>query len=391
MAVRHHEDKEAHAYATEDDRDQYSVRFSDPTGVLVKPKWRGTEQDKSDMDVLGRGQVLRVRRQTPMSNILFISINGGTADLFWGYIVVLTGAGLTYASLAEMASMAPTAGGQYHWVSEFAPPKHQKFLSYLVGWVCMLGWQAGLLSVGFVVGTVIQGLIVLNNPTYTFERWHGTLLVWAMTLFCVTFNTVGAKVLPIIQIVVCTMHFLGFFAVIVPLWVFSSRATPSEALLTFTNDGGWPTTGLSAMIGLLTPMGSLLGFDCVVHICWSHFIFCVLTMLILYPAEEVEDAGRTLPKSIMCSVYLNGAMGFIMAITLCFCLGDLAAIVDTPTGYPFIQVFYNATQSFVATNIMVSPTMHVPVRATGVSVAITCLASMINIGSTTALNAIVAL
>ncbi|KAI4283791.1 MAG: hypothetical protein L6R35_005047, partial [Caloplaca aegaea] len=72
------------------------------------------------------------------------------------------------------------------------------------------------------------------------------------------------------------------------------------------------------------------------------------------PAEEVEDAGRTLPKSIMCSVYLNGAMGFIMAITLCFCLGDLAAIVDTPTGYPFIQVFYNATQSYVATNIMVT-------------------------------------
>ena len=39
------------------------------------------------------------------SDILFISINGGTADLFWGYIVILVGAGLTYASLAEMASM----------------------------------------------------------------------------------------------------------------------------------------------------------------------------------------------------------------------------------------------------------------------------------------------
>lgn len=39
------------------------------------------------------------------SQILFISIDGGTADLFWGYIVVLFGTGLTYASLAEMASM----------------------------------------------------------------------------------------------------------------------------------------------------------------------------------------------------------------------------------------------------------------------------------------------
>jgi hypothetical protein len=28
---------------------------------------------------------------------------------------------------------SPTAGGQYHWVSEFAPPKIQKLLSYIVG------------------------------------------------------------------------------------------------------------------------------------------------------------------------------------------------------------------------------------------------------------------
>ena len=218
----------------------------------------------------------------------------------------------------------------------------------------MTGWQAAVLSVSFIIGTVIQGLIVLNNPIYAFVRWHGTLLVWAVAMFCVLFNTVGAKVLPIVQIVVCTLHFLGLFAVLIPLWIFSSRATPSEALLTFTNGGGWPTTGLSAMIGLLAPVGSLFGFDSVVHMCSYHPSLYMSTILTLEAAEEVEDAGRTLPKSIMYSVYLNGAMGFLMAMTLCFCLGDLAAIVDTPTGYPFIQVFYNATQSYTATNILVA-------------------------------------
>lgn len=57
---------------------------------------------------------------------------------------------------------------------------------------------------------------------------------------------------------------------------------------------------------------------------------------------------------MMWSVYLNGAMGLLMAITMCFCLGDLSAVVDTPTGYPFIEVFYNATKSYAATNIMVT-------------------------------------
>lgn len=28
---------------------------------------------------------------------------------------------------------SPTAGGQYHWVSEFAPPRMQELLSYLTG------------------------------------------------------------------------------------------------------------------------------------------------------------------------------------------------------------------------------------------------------------------
>lgn len=60
---------------------------------------------------------------------------------------------------------------------------------------------------------------------------------------------------------------MGLVAVVVPLWVLSPHATATEALVTFSNGGGWPTKGLSAMIGLLTPVGSLCGFDCAVHMC----------------------------------------------------------------------------------------------------------------------------
>jgi len=46
----------------------------------------------------------------------------------------------------------------------------------------MTGWQAGLLGSTFIVGTVIQGLITLNSPTYVPERWHGTPIVWAIVM-----------------------------------------------------------------------------------------------------------------------------------------------------------------------------------------------------------------
>lgn len=65
--------------------------------------------------------------------------NGGTAGLFWGWIIVVTGFMLVYSSLSELASMAPNSGGQYSWVSEFAPDPCERFLSYLTGWLSFTG------------------------------------------------------------------------------------------------------------------------------------------------------------------------------------------------------------------------------------------------------------
>ena len=66
------------------------------------------------------------------------------------------------------------------------------------GWLTAIGWQVYLASVCFLVGTIIQGLIVLNDPTYVYERWHGTLLAIAVVFFSIVFNTALASRLPLI-------------------------------------------------------------------------------------------------------------------------------------------------------------------------------------------------
>lgn len=71
-------------------------------------------------------------------------------------------------------------------------------------------------------------------------------------------------------------------------------------------------------------------------------------------AEEIKDASETLPRAMTWAVMLNALLGFIMILTLCFTLGDAKAILATPTGFPFIQIFYNTTQSYSATNVMVT-------------------------------------
>jgi choline transport protein len=127
---------------------------------------------------------------------------------------------LVVLSLAEMASMAPTSGGQYHWVSEFAPPEYQKLLSYFTGWMSAMSWQAGAASGPFLVGTMIQSLVYVNKESYEATNWQGTMMVgsidiavWAITFIVYLGNVYGGRAMPVFQNVMLIVHVFGFFAV----------------------------------------------------------------------------------------------------------------------------------------------------------------------------------
>jgi len=136
------------------------------------------------------------------------------------------------------------------------------------GWICATSWQASVASIAFLAGTMIQGLLVLNESTYVFERWHGTLLVLAITTFAIIFNTFLGTKLPIVQNCFLAIHLIGLVAIIVPMWVLGPRASAKEVFIGgLYNGGGWNSIGTSTLIGLLTPLGALLGMDCSVHMC----------------------------------------------------------------------------------------------------------------------------
>lgn len=143
----------------------------------------------------------------------------------------------------------------------------QKGLSYSVGWLIVIAWQVYLAGSSLVVGMAIQGLIALNNPQYSFERWHCTLLTIAAVGFAVVLNTVLASRLPVIQYLLFALHFGGIFAIVVPLWLTADHGDPSVVLLEFYDNGNWGDVGLSSMIGLVLFAGLLNGYDCIAHMC----------------------------------------------------------------------------------------------------------------------------
>jgi choline transport protein len=69
-------------------------------------------------------------------------------------------------------------------------------------------------------------------------------------------------------------------------------------------------------------------------------------------SEETNDASKTIPLVVLWSVAGNAIMLLIVGITFIFCLGDLDSVLNSPTGQPMLQVFYNATQSVAGTSVM---------------------------------------
>jgi choline transport protein len=72
------------------------------------------------------------------------------------------------------------------------------------------------------------------------------------------------------------------------------------------------------------------------------------------PGAEVKNAERRVPQSMVMSVLINGALSFAFIICILFTLGDLNAALSTPTGYPIIEILFQATKSNTATTVLIS-------------------------------------
>lgn len=123
----------------------------------------------------------------------------------------------------------------------------------------MTGWQAFVASGCYVTATLIQGLIILNHPSYAPKMWHGTFLFWAVILCAVFVNTIVSSALPKLEGLILILHILGFFAILVPLVYMSPHAPAREVFANFINEGHWHSQGLSFFIGLIGMAFAFLG------------------------------------------------------------------------------------------------------------------------------------
>ncbi|KAJ5042591.1 amino acid/polyamine transporter I, partial [Bipolaris maydis] len=339
--------------------------------------------------------------------------NGGPAGVIYGYIVVWAGTVSVFIVLSELVSMAPTSGGQYHWVSMLAPQNSKVLLSYVSGWLSLCGWLASLGSGAFLTGGLIQGLIMLCRPTsYVPQNWHVTLFYWAIIAFCIFINVGAGWLLPKFEGSLLFLHILGFFAILIPLLVMGPQGDAKEIFTTFLNMGGWKSQGLSFCVGIMGSVFAFVGGDGPIHL-----------------SEEIQNAQVVVPRSIMIGIAMNGTLGFGMLLTVLFRMGDLSSVLAENPAFPFMAIFHRAVQSRSGAAVMASLVMvltigagvglsastsricwafardkglpgwrtlskvssrtQIPVSAVLFTNITACLLALINIGSTTAFNGII--
>lgn len=150
-----------------------------------------------------------------------------------------------------------------------APARIMKGLTWIVGWIsesqlaslfysiaglmiylATFGWIAVAASAPFLSGTMIQGLLVLNYENYSFERWHGTLIYWAILVVSAIVNIQGSRVLPLVENLSLGFHVLAFIIVLVVICEVSpTRHTAEFVFVDVTNDSGWESEGI-VLVGM---------------------------------------------------------------------------------------------------------------------------------------------
>ncbi|KAI6102824.1 amino acid transporter [Pisolithus sp. B1] len=299
-------------------------------------------------------------------------VGGGPVVMVWGWLLVSAFTQTLALSLAEICSKYPTSAGAYYWCFRLASPKYKVLLSWINGWLTMVGVWTIALSVTFGTAQLIVAGVGIYRPNWVATPWQTYVIFLGVTavalVFCLFFN----KYLPTID----------------------------EGLMPAAS--GW-TPG------------------------WSFFIAYTYSAIgmIASMAEEVHNPSRILPRAIAWSVPIGAIWGVVFLLPIVFTLPDVATLLSVPSGQPIGVMFTLAMGSngggfvfgvglFCAISIScaasratwafardkaipfhghfskISPHISdVPVNALFLSTTIQVLLGLIYLGSSTAFNAFV--
>jgi amino acid transporter len=249
----------------------------------------------------------------------YCAAGGGGVVLGWALMSALALA--VAATMGQIASAFPTAGGLYHWAAILGG----RGWGWVTAWFNLLGLVTVLAAIN--VGTV-QFAAAGFFPDRTLTPIDQFLAVAVVTATQATLNHLGVRVTKVLT------DFSGWWilAVAAALTVTLLAYAPNwdwSRLVTLTNFSGlpegkdevWPKTeslGRLFALGLLLPAYTITGFDASAHV-----------------AEETVHADKAVPRGIVRSVGVSGVFGLAMLAAIVLAIPDpTAAAIAGGSAFP---------------------------------------------------------
>ncbi|PZF76546.1 amino acid permease [Aestuariivirga litoralis] len=238
--------------------------------------------------------------------------SGGGFSVSIGWLVGGFFALVVAASVGQIASAYPTAGGLYHWASILGG----RGWGWLCAWINLVGLIFVVASVNFGVYLLLKDLVITGVFGVDTSAWgalHASIFV---TIFAVTqalFNHFGIKITTMLT------DFSGYLIFVVAIGLTLSMliwgaSFDLSRLFTFVNNSGEPgglvvpeprTALVAFLIGLLYPLYTITGFDASAH-----------------TSEETINARSTVPKGMLNSVFWSLLFGFFLASSFVLAMPD---------------------------------------------------------------------
>jgi amino acid transporter len=242
----------------------------------------------------------------------FCSVGGASIGLGWPLVCLFSLC--VAATMGQIASAFPTAGGLYHWAAILGG----RGWGWVTAWFNLAGLATLLAAVN--VGTFLFAMAVFD-PDYSPSKTTQFLVVVLITATQAAFNHLGIRVTRVLT------DFSGYLILLVSivLTVALLIAAPEidiARLWTFSNFSGlpegdepiWPRTESLLWLfalGFLLPAFTITGFDASAH-----------------ASEETVGATRHVPRGIVRSVFIAGVFGWAMLCAVVLAMRDLTAVAE---------------------------------------------------------------
>jgi amino acid transporter len=231
---------------------------------------------------------------------------GGPLIIFVGWIVVGIFSTAVGASMGEICSTYPTAGGLYYWSAKLAR-KNGALWAWWTGWFNLIGQVGVIASVDFALANFVLFSINLfgdaAKPIIEINKWSVFVCYLLMLLIHGLLNMYRVDLIKLLGDISVWWHVFGVAIIVAVLATKTgSGHLGFGSMFEYKNGLGWAFGGNKIyvlMMGLLLAQYTITGFDASAHV-----------------SEETTGAATSAPKAIVRSIYISAIAALIMNVVM---------------------------------------------------------------------------